>query len=231
MGFGLLFIGSFLLLNISYFGYTDAIAAVLCALAMQKLARWNTPFRICFILTDVFLVFSLAELSAVALPLFAVEVPETLIGAFGAARALLIGGVCVLFALGLYRLCLEVDLGKLANSALGFLPAAGASALLRAVFEWPGLFDGASVKDSALIGTAVLLVSLAVQVWFLILIYRAYANICMPEDVEMKTKPSKIGVLNKIDEHFEKKGRELAEYKQNRFLSKKQQKKQKSKRK
>jgi hypothetical protein len=41
MGFGMLFIGYFLLINITYFEYTDIIAAMLMLMAAYKLSFVN----------------------------------------------------------------------------------------------------------------------------------------------------------------------------------------------
>ena len=62
MGFGILFIGYFLFLNIAAPAYTDAIGAVLMLWGLWKLSRLNKPFRYGMIAAAALTVFGLFEL-------------------------------------------------------------------------------------------------------------------------------------------------------------------------
>ena len=62
MGFGTLFIGYFFLFNISYYAYTDIIAAMLCLMATYKLSGVNRGFKASFVLSVIFAVFALGEI-------------------------------------------------------------------------------------------------------------------------------------------------------------------------
>ena len=69
MGFGVLFIGYFLFLNIATYFYTDVIAATVTMLALHKLSGINRPFKIAMWLSLGFSVFACAE--------FAIEIIST----------------------------------------------------------------------------------------------------------------------------------------------------------
>ena len=45
MGFGTLFFGYFLILNVTYYGFTDAIAAAVMLLGFYKLSTVNSYFK------------------------------------------------------------------------------------------------------------------------------------------------------------------------------------------
>ena len=62
MGFGTLFIGYFLLLNLTYYGFTDVIAASVMLLGLYKLSGVNKYFKAAAISSGALLVFSLGEL-------------------------------------------------------------------------------------------------------------------------------------------------------------------------
>ena len=67
MGFGTLFIGYFLLLNLTYYGFTDVIAASVMLLGLYKLSPVNKYFRAAALSSGVFLAFSLGELGIAAI--------------------------------------------------------------------------------------------------------------------------------------------------------------------
>ena len=60
MGFGTLFFGYFLLLNIAYNTFTDLIAALIMAMGLNKLSTVNHPFKNGFIASVIFAVIGLA---------------------------------------------------------------------------------------------------------------------------------------------------------------------------
>ena len=62
MGFGTLFVGYFLLLNVGYTYYTDALAAAIMLYAFYRLSSINKPFRRAAFAAGAFLVFGLSEL-------------------------------------------------------------------------------------------------------------------------------------------------------------------------
>ena len=54
MGFGTLFFGYFLLLNITYYSFTDLIAALIAAMGLYKLSSVNRPFKNGFYASVIF---------------------------------------------------------------------------------------------------------------------------------------------------------------------------------
>ena len=63
MGFGILFIAYFLLLNIAYFSFTDIIAGLALTLALNKLSPVNKYFKYSQIPSGVFSLLGLVELA------------------------------------------------------------------------------------------------------------------------------------------------------------------------
>ena len=63
MGFGTLFIGYFLLLNLTYYRFTDLIAALLMLLAFYKLREINRHFRVAIISSGLFAAIGAIELA------------------------------------------------------------------------------------------------------------------------------------------------------------------------
>ena len=61
MGFGTLFIGVFLLLNLSFFGFTDLLSGVVMLMAFYKLRGINRYFKAAIIPTGVFCAVGLTE--------------------------------------------------------------------------------------------------------------------------------------------------------------------------
>ena len=62
MGFGYLFVGFVLLLNIGYYAYTDLIAALLISLGLSRLYKFCRPFFVSLILALVYGLIGTAEL-------------------------------------------------------------------------------------------------------------------------------------------------------------------------
>jgi hypothetical protein len=126
---------------------------------------------------------------------------------------------------GIHEVAVEVDAPALAMRAKTSLPFA-AVFLLDAAFEMPFMAD--------LIGSFVIYIYFALFVSLiiyiantLIVIYRAYMQICMPEDIEPKEKKSKFGFMNRYWEHIEEKSKKYAEYKMQSQTSKKKKKRKK----
>ena len=66
MGFGTLFIGYFLLLNLTYYGFTDLIAAAVLLLGLYRLSRINKHFLAASVVAVLFLIFGFAEFGIAA---------------------------------------------------------------------------------------------------------------------------------------------------------------------
>ena len=212
MGFGTLFIGSFFLLNISYYGYTDIIAAMVMMMGLYKLSSFNKEFKWALFTSYAFAALSLFELASAVFELFtSSQALGALSSYLACVRYIVIFALTYLTLTAIYKLADEVDDRALAvrarrRSIFSFFY------LILAIFELPMI---GSLLGSAggYVYFALVILYLVLTVFFLVSVYRAYMGICMPEDkVPKDPKPSKFGFINRMREHEEKKAREYAEY-------------------
>ena len=227
MGFGTLFIGYFFLINVTpYYTYTDVICASVMLLALYKLSRVNKSFFGGMVSTAVFTLLSLAELALLFIGTF-ISIEQTFITEYllVALRYTVIFVITVFILRGIYEVATEVDAAPLATRAKASLPLA-AVFLLDAAFEMP--FAADVIGSFVVYIYFALFVSLIIYIAnVLIVIYKAYMQICMPEDLEPKDKKSKFGFMNRYWEHIEEKSKKYAEYKMQSQTSKKKRKKKK----
>ena len=228
MGFGTLFIGYFLLLNIVKPAASDVIAGLVILLALERLARVNSKFAISRIFT---LLFSAVGLFRFVLffggMIFAGFTEfETLISPYaGALRYLLLIPMTVLILFGIEEVAREVELEKVPTRAR-FLAFFGiAIHLLYVICELP-------IALPSLIYTIEILLEFIYSVTLIFLIWNCYYMICMPEDVNgKKRKPSRFAFVNAYREREEAKEREMEEYRLSEFKRKQAKKKGKKKKK
>lgn len=230
MGFGTLFFGYFLLLNITYFTFSDLIAALIMSMALYKLSTVNQPFKNGFYASVAFAVLGLAELVIGTLEMLAPsKVTEELIEYVTIPRCFIIAVVTLFILLGIESVADEVGLPDLARRARISLPIVLAIYAIAAVLEVPLVLSAVGVKILATASAITLLAIFSVVVINLVTIYRAYMKICMPEDVDndVPDKPSRFEFVNKHREHTLQKQREYAEYKLEKFKKKNSKKKKK----
>lgn len=194
MGFGLLFIGYLLLFPITFgFFYTLPAAAVFLCLAGYRLARVNRPFGQSFFIALFVGCCGTAATILRLLPAIADIAP------YAEAATLLITFLWHLAALtGLAWVTRETGLTR--------LYAAAVRDRVFACIYFPIVciltaMDGAPIQSEAarfLVGANYVAVGLGLVVFLLdaILIFRAYAGICMPEDLDMPRKPSRFSFIN-----------------------------------
>lgn len=225
MGFGTLFIGSFFLLNISYYGYTDIIAAMIMMLGLYKLSYLNGELKGALYTCFGFAALSLSELIAAAMGLFGASAAlDPIMPYVSSLRYVLIFAMSYLILTGIFKLAVEVDDRILAERAkrmsiFSFLY------LILALFELP-LIAGLLGNIAGYVFFALILLHLILTVFLLTTEYKAYAGICMPEDnVPKPERQSKFGFVNRFREHEEKKVREYAEYRRAKREKKKAKKK------
>ena len=230
MGFGTLFIGYFFLLNISYFNYTDLLAAAIMAMGPYRLGSVNRPFRFAFFTDLAFLVLGATELILAAIPIFS---PSADLAAFtvpiGVARYLLLALYHLFLLLGIRNVADEVALRKLAVRAQAFIVLPILAYLASALFDIPGLFPNAQTKETAIIAFLILLLTVFSCVTVLITIFHCYAKICMPEDLDMPEKPSRFSFVNRMraerEEREARHAQERMEYLREKMNSKRKKKK------
>ena len=218
MGFGTFFIGYFFLINATHYFFTDIIASFIMLMGAYKLSRFNKAFRWCFIFTFPFAaVATLGFALNTAQSFFDISAGAEILGWLGLARHLSVFGVTLFHTLGIVLVAKEVEANRLSLSAKILAPFS-AVMLLSAFVEAPGALG--------LLGkAAVIAYALSIILYILVItanlftIYKAYMQICMPEDLEPKKK-GKPGIFAKFTAYEEKKSREYAEYKINRRIEK-----------
>lgn len=223
MGFGTLFFGYFLLLNITYFSFTDIISALIMAMSFNKLSSVNRFFRGGFILSLIFAACGAFELCvqiyAMFMPTFDIT---SLMSYVSISRYLIIAVTTVFMLLGIENVSYEVGLSELAKKTrlklfLTFIVYAVAT-----ILEIPMLEIIIDIKILAVASVITLFAILITVCANLFTVYSAYSKICMPEDKDndIINKPSKFGFVNKFREHSEEKRREYAEYRMEKFKKK-----------
>ena len=222
MGFGILFIGYFLLLNVTYFSFTDVLVGLIISLAFNKLSGINKYFKLAQLPSLVFSLLGLLELGVAVYTMFWGEGDLALYNiAIGFVRYLLIGIFTLLLLLGIEDVSKEVELARLQKKARASLPFSMTVLLLGAIFEMP--FLSRFIESYTLTAVAFVLLCgfMIIVILNLTVIYGAYMNICMPSQLTKTEKKSKFKLVEKFKEHEEMRQREYVEYKMNKRKGKK----------
>lgn len=220
MGFGTFFIGYFFLVNISYFEYTDIAAAMIMLLGLYSLSRFNRGFKSGLVFASLFAVFSMGEFIFAAIRIFDPSfLAELSIAIFSIPRYALIFGITISTLMGICEIAREVELFELSKSSGRIIPFCAVYVIM-AICEIPQFSQLLGVAMSY-IYFAVLLGHLLIVAATLITVYKAYARICMPEDLERTPKESRFEFVNKLREREEQKNLEYADYKIKKGLEQK----------
>ena len=228
MGFGTLFFGYFLLLNITYFTFSDLLAALIMAMGLYKLWDVNSQFKSAFYVSIAFSAIGLVELVCGSVTMFYPLVSLDTVLDYAALLRCIVIAILTLFILrGIERVAAEVGLDELAKRAKTSMPASLILYLISAILSVPLNANETFMKVLAVSSVLVLLATMIIVAVNLVTIYRAYMKICMPEDVdnEIEERPSRFEFINRHREHTEKKQREYAEYKLEKFRKKNSKKK------
>ena len=230
MGFGTLFFGYFLLLNVTYNSFTDLISALIMAMALYKLSSVNKPFRNGFFASFLFALIGLFELVLAFISMFAPTVDTASFSEYlFIPRYFVICLLTLLILWGIESVAREVGLPALANRAKTAVYFTLPIYALSAVLEVPVITSLVGVKVFTVIGALTLISTFVIVLINLVTIYRAYMKICMPEDKDndVADEPSKFEFVNKYREHTQKKQAEYAEYKLQKMKNKSSKKKRK----
>ena len=228
MGFGTLFFGYFLLLNIAYYTVTDLIAALIMAMGLYKLADVNRQFKGAFYVSLGFALIGLFELIVEIYSIFFPLASDSAVFSYLAIPRYTVIALLTLFILkGISEVSEEVSLPALARRARITMPFALVIYGLSAVLEIPIFTTEKMLYAIAVISAALIFATFVIAIVNLITIYSAYMRICMPEDKDNDPldKPSKFGFVNKYREHNREKQREYAEYKLDKLKKKNSKKK------
>ena len=220
MGFGILLIGYFLILNLTYYGATDLIAGIIMMMAFYKLRTVNKYFSFGILPSALFAIVGVPELVELGASLFGRDL-SFILSYTAAPRYLVICIISILMMKGIEQVAREVEVYKTARNAKNVQPFIYLVFLAMMILELPITFGDES-KWIGLAGLIFLLGCFALVLYNLTVIYSAYKWICMPEDVdnEVEDKPSRFGFVNSFREHQEKRNREYAEYKLNKMTEK-----------
>ena len=220
MGLGTLFIGYFLLLNVTYFGYTDLICGLIMMMALYKLSPINKEFKYAFCSASVFSVFGLAELVIKVISLFNPGLENEILLYVTPPRYVIIALVSAFILRAIRDVSREVGLKQLAIKANRFFIISLIAFLLTAIFDLP-ILSFIPTKALAIISVLLLLSIFITVAINLTIIYKAYMRICMPGEASFSAdKKSKFEFVNKFREHEAEKQKEYAEYKLNKMVAK-----------
>ncbi len=227
MGFGILLIGYFLILNLPYYGATDLIAGIIMTMAFYKLRTVNKYFSFAILPSALFAAVGVPELIEMMASLFSRDL-SAILTYTAAPRYLVICILSVLMMKGIEKVSLEVEVYKTAKNARRVQPFIYLVFGGMLIMELPITFGDQS-GVLAIVGLVFLLGCFALVLYSTTVIYSAYRWICMPEDVdnEVEDKPSRFGIVNSFRSHQEKKSREYAEYKLEKMKNKASKKKRK----
>ena len=195
MGFGTLFIGYFLLLNLTYYGFTDVIAAAVMMLGLYKLSPVNKYFRYAFISAVAFLGFSFGEFGIAVYEIFIKQIGSPiLVSVMSVIRCICVGALTVLILKGVEEVAKEVEIKDLSVKAARLAMLTAIIYALWITLEAPIPF----IKDVILgmISLIVLLATIALIIVNLSVIYSCYMKICMPGEEVLTDKPSKFAFVN-----------------------------------
>ena len=225
MGFGTLFIGYFFLINVTHFFFTDIIAATVMLMGLYKLSKFNRGFYSSFIFCGIFSVFSLVSFITNTMTSFLdAKYLLPLTPYVNMTRHIIVFSITLSMLIGLYSVAREVEANRLALTAKISIPFS-LIFLLNAALELPAIVS--LLGNSAVIFYGIDILALILLVAAnLVTIYKAYMQICMPEDLEPKTKKSG-GIFSKFTQYEEKKSREYAEYRINKSIEKAKKRKKK----
>ena len=221
MGFGTLFIGYFLLLNITYFTVTDVICGLVMAIGLQKLSPVNRYFKGAFYVSLLFSALGLYELVLTGCDMFMKGFSaDGLLSYCAIPRYVILALLSLLILDGIRDVSKEVGLGELSKKSYRQIFLSLSVYFLLTLLEFPGLEVIIDTRVLAII-SIIMLLSLTVTIILnLVTIYSAYMRICMPGEKDITEKPSKFAFINKYREHNEQKQREYAEYRMEKIKKK-----------
>ena len=233
MGLGTLFIGYFLLLNVTYFGYTDLLSALIMLMGLYKLCPINKQFKTAFYTTSVFAFIGAAELIvsliSTLMPLFK---SDAILIYLTPVRYTALIFLTYFVMLGIRDVALEVGLKFISHKAGYYAYASLVALSLAAIFDLP-FMSFIPGKGLAIISLIILLAVFIIIAIDLSIIYKAYLRICMPSDLNAKTedKRSRFEFVNKFRDYEKGKQKEYAEYKLGKMQARASKNKKKGKKK
>ena len=224
MGFGTLFIGYFLLLNLTYYGFTDVIAASVMLLGLYKLSKVNKYFKDSMISAAAFLIFALGEFGLATYEIFMRPIGNAaLISAMSVLRCISVCLLTILMLKGIETVAKEIELDDAAIKAKKLFIITTVTYSAWIILEAPISF----INDYVLgvLSLLTILATIALIILNLTLIYTCYMRICMPGDENIgENKPSRFAFVNEYRARKAERDKELEE-KRAKLLSERAKKK------
>ena len=230
MGFGILFIGFFLLLNFPYHSYTDAISAVITLYALYKLSSVNANFKRASYVAATFSVFGILEFFYTALIVFIPSINSQIaFTVISIIRYALICLLSVITMLGMRDVANEVNLRVIAIKCERVVYMTYPIYALSIASEVLSFFTLPFTVMQP-IAVVILVCNVVLIIISLMVIYNCYMRICMPEDEDMPEKESRFAFVNKFRRHEDEKRKEYANYKLEKSKKKQEKLKEKNER-
>ncbi|MBQ8372203.1 MAG: hypothetical protein IJX38_04625 [Clostridia bacterium] len=231
MGFGILFIGYFLLFNVTYPGFSNIIAALVMLSGLYKLASINKSFKHAFYVCAGFAGFSFVDLCFSVLNMF---ISIWNLGRFEIyfqmVRLPLICILTVLILSGIYDVAREVDLERVPKRATVMTYVVYTVYILALAAESSKLMSSIPPLAANIIAALTIIARFLVIIPNLVIIYTCYARIGMPgESNHKERKKSRFEFVNKMREHSDERNRINAEYKLEQMKKRAQKKRKKKK--
>ena len=213
MGFGTLFIGYFLLLNINSYTYTDLIAGLIMLLGLYKLSCSSRHFKMPMWASVAFSVYGFIELIFAILELFEMfYLPSSAINYVAIFRAAIICIMTMLILRGIYKLAKELDVERLPLSCRTAMVWTLVVYIVKILLETTILTSLLPAEAIAVLYLVMLFAILAITVYLLVIIYTAYMHICRESDLKPKEKKaSPFGFINDFNEKRDERRREEEE--------------------
>ncbi len=220
MGFGILFFGYFLLLNVTFYGFSDIIAALLMIYAFYKLSGINQGFRRALYASMVFSVFALPELVFAVMELFLENIGiSTVISIAAMLRSFIICIMTAFMLIGMRDLCREVELHNLSLRCQRAIIVTFIIYGLDIIWQTSDFLNNFNLKAVVLIGYLIIIATLLIVAVNLLSIYGCYMHICMPDELIKKPseqKKSRFEFVNAFRKHEAEKQQEYYEYRLNK---------------
>lgn len=228
MGFGILFIGYFLVLNFPYCEFTDAVAAALIMYALYKLSYINRSFKLSYYASAAFVLLGIFELSVAAIDMFSPIADGSMLILLPALiRHLTLAFLSFLMLMGMREVASEVGLTSLSKECNISAYASVAVYGFNIILESASLAEIVGARILAISYVFSVIMTLVITAVNLVRIYSCYMRICMPGDEDVSEKKSRLGFVNSFRRHEEEKQREYAEYKLEQFRKKQAKRKKK----
>jgi len=186
MGFGTLFIGYFLLLNITMPGISDIIAALVMLLGLYRLKGLNGKFKAGFYVVCAFTAYALFELVIWGLDIMKLIDVTELLPYTGMLRSLFVAALSIAILSGIHDVAKEVELERLPRRATAMIYLSAIVFGVAILMEAP-VFTAWSPMFYSVMALIAILGSFVVIIINLTIIYTAYARICMPGEEKRKS--------------------------------------------